>query len=451
METAAELHDLLDKILSTEVEFLTAAEASEFAGKIERASRKLDAIAVSIVDVVDRNQLYTEDGHASATAWSAYTCRTTRREAMRRVALAKMFRSLDETARCYRTGSLGREQAGFMARASGNPRCGHLLADSEATLLADERKLYANQFKNLMKHWVYMADAEGRQQRHDTLHEFRDLRITEQFDGGFTIEGCHGPTQGALAKALFEPFVAVERLADWDAARAEHGENANVTHLRRTEAQRRADAFINIFLQAAAKPATKPVSPNLPVRSRCDSTRRTIAPTNAKPWVAPRLHQVKRSALRSPDTSDASSSEPEMRRSRRNRERSPDPYAPSSKHATPPVSGPDARSHPTDAKPITPHPGATPTTPPQATAHPSAAGTTDTKNAATAPGKTPKATGSSNAPTAPLSPPPPEGKCASAACYNSKHRTPQDQEHGDATKRYSWLHQERTLFRWVGS
>jgi hypothetical protein len=255
MDMAAELHDLLDKILSTEIEFLTASEASELAGKIEQASRKLDAIAVSIVDVVDRNQLYSQDGHASATAWSAYTCRTTRREAMRRVALTKMFRSLHETERCYRAGQLGREQAGFMARAFGNPRCGHQLADSELLLLADERSLYANQFKNLMKHWVYMADAEGRQQRHDTLHEFRDLRITEQFDGGFTIEGCHGPAQGALAKALFERFVALERLADWDAARAEHGENANITHLRRTEAQRRADAFINVLLQAAAKPA----------------------------------------------------------------------------------------------------------------------------------------------------------------------------------------------------
>lgn len=142
-----------------------------------------------------------------------------------------------------------------MARAFANPRCGHLLADSEIMLLEDERKLYASQFANVIKHWLYMADAEGRRQRHDTLHEYRDLRITEQFDGGSTIEGCHGPAQGALAKTLFEPFVAVERLADWDAARAEHGDNANVTHLRRTEAQRRADAFINMLLQAAAQPA----------------------------------------------------------------------------------------------------------------------------------------------------------------------------------------------------
>ena len=255
METAAELHDLLDKILSNDIEFLTAAEASALAGQIEQASRKLDAIAISLVDVVDRNGLYADDGHRSVKAWCAYTCRTTRAEANRRAGLATMFRSLHETARCYRAGDIGREQVGLMAKAFRNPRCGHLLAESEHMLLEDERKLYASQFANVMKHWLHMADAEGIRQRHDTLHENRDMRIVEQFDSGFALDGRFDPAQGALAKELFERFVAVERLADWEAARAEHGANANVTHLRRTEAQRRADAFINLLLQAAAQPA----------------------------------------------------------------------------------------------------------------------------------------------------------------------------------------------------
>ena len=255
METAAELHDLLDKILASDIEFLTATQASAWAGKIEQASRKLDAIAVAIVDVVDRNGLYAGDGHRSAKAWCAYTCRTTRHEANRRAGLADMFRNLDETARCYRAGDLGREQVGLMAKAFRNPRCGHLLAESEDMLLDDERRLNASQFANVMKHWLHMADAEGIRQRHDTLHKNRDMRIIEQFDGGFTVDGRYGSAQGALAKELFERFVAVERLADWEAARAEYGHEATAADLRRTEAQRRADAFINILLQAAAQPA----------------------------------------------------------------------------------------------------------------------------------------------------------------------------------------------------
>ena len=255
METAAELNDLLDKILASDIEFLTATQASAWAGKIEQASRKLDAVAVALVDVVDRNGLYADDGHRSAKAWCAYTCRTTRAEANRRASLANMFRSLDETAHCYRAGDLGREQVGLLAKAFRNPRCGHVLAESEHMLLDDERRLNASQFANVMKHWLNMADAEGIRQRHDTLHKFRDMRIVEHFDGGFTVDGSYGPAQGALAKALFEQFVAVERLADWEAARAEFGNEVTAADLRRTEAQRRADAFINILLQAAAQPA----------------------------------------------------------------------------------------------------------------------------------------------------------------------------------------------------
>jgi Domain of unknown function (DUF222) len=255
METAAELHDLLDKILTNNIEFFTVTDASAWAGRIEQASRKLDAIAVALIDVVDRNGLYADDGHRSAKAWCAYTCRTTRAEANRRAGLADMFRSLDETARCYRAGDLGREQVGLLAKAFRNPRCGNLLAESEHMLLEDERRLNARQFTNVMKHWLNTADAEGIRQRHDTLHENRDMRINEQFDGGFTLDGGYGPAQGALAKEVFERFVAVERLADWEAARAEFGDDANVRHLRRTEAQRRADAFINLLLQAAAQPA----------------------------------------------------------------------------------------------------------------------------------------------------------------------------------------------------
>ncbi len=230
METAAELHDLLDKILASDIQFFTATQASTWAGKIEQASRKLDAIAVALVDVVDRNGLYADDGHRSANAWCAYTCRTTRADANRRAGLAHMFRTLDETARCYRAGEVGREQVGLMAKAFRNPRCGHLLAESEDMLLEDERRLNASQFANVMKHWLNMADAEGIRQRHDTLHKNRDMRIIEQFDGGFTVDGSYGPAQGALAKELFERFVAVERLADWEAARAEFGDQANATY-----------------------------------------------------------------------------------------------------------------------------------------------------------------------------------------------------------------------------
>ncbi len=50
-------------------------------------------------------------------------------------------------------------------------------------------------------------------------------------------------------------------LVDWAAAKAEHGDNVTPADLERTEAQRRADAFYAIFVNAASTPAgaQKPV------------------------------------------------------------------------------------------------------------------------------------------------------------------------------------------------
>ena len=255
METVTIFDEALDKMLAADHQFQTGREAAAFAGMLERASRKLDALKVAVVDVVDRNGLYAEDGHRSAKTWLAFTCRISTGEAHRRVSFAKMFRTLNDTAYRYRAGEIGTDQVGELARAFRNPRCGHLLAGSEALLLEHERELTAKQFEIAVKHWLATADAEGIEQRHASLHRFRDLRITPQFDGGFHIDGTFGPEQGAAIKEIFERFVETERLADFEAARLAYGDDVIVTQFARSEAQRRADAFYKMCVNAASTPA----------------------------------------------------------------------------------------------------------------------------------------------------------------------------------------------------
>jgi Domain of unknown function (DUF222) len=255
METAAMLDEALDKMLASDHAFLSASEAAALAGTLERVGRKLDALKVAVVDVVDRNGLFAEDGHRSAKTWLAFTCRVSTGEAHRRVSFAKMFRTLNETGCRYRTGEIGTDQVGELARAFRNPRCGHLLGESEALLLDHERELTAKQFEIAVKHWLSVADAEGIKQRHDSLHKHRDLRITPQFDGGFKIDGTFGPEQGAAIKEVHDRYTETERLVDWAAAKAEHGDVVTPADMARTEAQRRADAFYAIFVNASSTPA----------------------------------------------------------------------------------------------------------------------------------------------------------------------------------------------------
>lgn len=61
---------------------------------------------------------------------------------------------------------------------------------------------------------------------------------------------------GAAIDEIFRRYVDAERLADWEKARAEHGDDAVEAHLARTDAQRRADALWQVFQDAASAEGT---------------------------------------------------------------------------------------------------------------------------------------------------------------------------------------------------
>jgi Domain of unknown function (DUF222) len=252
MERLARLHGLLDEIHASLVSFTSVEDAARYAGLVEQAARKIDALAITVLDSVDRCGLHKDDGFSTAPSWNAYVCRTTRGETTRRAGLARMFRDLPQTGEAYRAGQIGREQLSTLLKTYNIERCRPELAESLDMLMEDERRLTAAQFANVMKHWTRIADADGARQKHQTTHEFRDFRIFENFDTGFSLQGGFGALQGATIRELYERFVSIERLADWEEARAIHGDQTNSSHLARTEAQRRADALEAALLQASA-------------------------------------------------------------------------------------------------------------------------------------------------------------------------------------------------------
>ena len=236
MERLARLHGLLDEIHAETVSFSTVEDAATYAGLVEQAACKIDALGIGVLDSVDRSGLHKDDGFASVQSWNAYVCRTTRGETTRRAGLARMFRELPQTGDAYRCGAIGREQLSMLLKTYNIERCRPQLSESIDMLMEDERRMTATEFANVVKHWTRLADADGAQQKHQTTHEFRDLRFFENFDGGFTLQGSFGALQGATIRELFERFVTAERLADWEEARDIHGDQTNQSHLARTEA-----------------------------------------------------------------------------------------------------------------------------------------------------------------------------------------------------------------------
>ena len=187
IERLARLHGLLDEIHAETLSFTSVEHAAEYAGLVEQAARKIDALTIAIVDTVDRSDVHRGDGFSTVQSWNAYVCRSTRGETTRRAGLARMFRYLPATGGAYRAGEIGREQLSTLLNTYRIERRRIQLAESLDMLMEDERRLTASQFANVVKHWTRLADADGARQKHQTSHEFRDLRIFENFDGGFTV------------------------------------------------------------------------------------------------------------------------------------------------------------------------------------------------------------------------------------------------------------------------
>jgi len=97
-----------------------------------------------------------------------------------------------------------------------------------------------------------LADEDGARDRDERSHENRDAKIVQDFDGSWRLTGAFGSLQGVELEAIFKAFMKMETLADWDKARAEHGDDATTSDLPRTDNQRRADALFEIFQRAAA-------------------------------------------------------------------------------------------------------------------------------------------------------------------------------------------------------
>jgi Domain of unknown function (DUF222) len=231
------------------------ASASLIAGALETVARRVESLSVAVVDEVDRCGLFGVDGHHTAVGWSAFTSRTSRTVAARRVRAGRMFRQLTTTREAFAAGAVGIEQVALLARLHANPRCGDQLVDCEALLLEHAQTFSFPQFNKCTDRWLELADADGAERKHSADHADRKLSFHRLPDGDWRVTGTYGAVQGETLNEVHERFTKAERLADWEAARAEHGDNANATHLARTDRQCRADALVAMAMQAASAPA----------------------------------------------------------------------------------------------------------------------------------------------------------------------------------------------------
>lgn len=233
---------------------LSAAELEQAMIDAEQVKRMAEAALLDVIDEADRRRIWSDDGHVSVRGWHIALTNTSAGETMRRLQTVRAVRDLPELRARLRAGEIGIDQARELAKVHANPRCRDDLAESERLLVGHAVRLPFDDFMIVLRRWVSLADPDGAARTHERANERRSARLVE-VDGTWYLDAHAASAQGVSMDEIFRRFCDAEFQADWDAARAAHGDDTCGALLPRTEAQRRFDALHAIFLAAAAVPA----------------------------------------------------------------------------------------------------------------------------------------------------------------------------------------------------
>jgi hypothetical protein len=210
--------------------------------------------------VVDRSNPFRAQGFLSTKTVVKHMCRLSGPEAHRRVQTARLHQALPEWADAEADGRVGVAQCELMARVAANPRIPSVVLERDSPALLDDAITQSfDEFERRVRVWEMLADPDGARDRNERLHANRDVRVRPRPEGGWTITGNLAELAGCEFNEIFSWFIEAQWHTDWAEARSRLGDDATVADLARTEAQRRADAFVAMAKAAAsAVPGSRP-------------------------------------------------------------------------------------------------------------------------------------------------------------------------------------------------
>ena len=256
----------LDTLISAGATPSDARDAILWIRRCERVRRRFDAVQASLVSAIDDGRLHGEDGHYSPTAMIEHHGGLSRGEASARARTARMLSALPLIDQRYSAGGLGVDHVRLLATVHANKRVRDHMADAQGWFLDQADDLSFRDFQQVVRTWERLLDADGAGDRNQRNHDHRAATLTQDpFDLGWELRARVSSLVGAELAAILDAYTTAEYEIDWDKARAEHGDAATAAHLPRTGAQRRADALVAIFHDAANSTLTlaKPVVHNI--------------------------------------------------------------------------------------------------------------------------------------------------------------------------------------------
>ena len=258
-EALAQAGLAIDELFVAGVDPVDSRDAVVWIEELERLGRRVDAARSVLVERIGSKVLHTADGHGSAKIMVRHVARLTEAEALARAKTARLGRHLSKVTAAWKAGEVSTCAVRALGRVDANPRVMAAMCQREDEFLADAQTMGAKSFAHKVHRWARLIDEDGPTPPNERNHAKRDVRLVQNpWDLSWDLTGFFGAGQGAELREILDRYVDAEFKADWEAAVARLGEEVlarggiSKEDLDRTDAQRRADALVKIFRDAAA-------------------------------------------------------------------------------------------------------------------------------------------------------------------------------------------------------
>ncbi len=243
------LREAIDAVLATDPASLADDESVV---ELHRQLSRLEAATTRVTGVFERRGCWELSGARHLSAWLAVQCRLPTGEARRRVQLGRAVAVLPETEEAWQAGEVTAAHVAKIASLR-NERSAETLERDEKLLVDQAKKLRFGDFCRVAEYWRYAADPDEAEAAAEARRARRDVVLTPSafgtWLGSMNLDEISGAVVagelGRIGDELFE--------ADRAEFFAREGKEATAgATLRRTPAQRRADALVEMAKRSAA-------------------------------------------------------------------------------------------------------------------------------------------------------------------------------------------------------
>ena len=220
--------------------------------EIQHAKRVLAAREAELFNRLEVTGAFRDDGHGSAKTMVRHVGQLSGPSAARQRRIARVTSELELVGSALADGAIGIDQVDLLGRVHANRRVRGWMRGAQEWFVELAVAESYDDFERIVREWERLADQDG-PEPNDRMHQARRLKLTQDDETlTWSAEGRFGSQMGAQIAEVFAHYTAAELAADWEKARAEHGDEACDAHLPRTPDQRSADALWQVFQDAAS-------------------------------------------------------------------------------------------------------------------------------------------------------------------------------------------------------